>query len=110
MIWSGETRRWPWRPKAGSALCAALVCAGVHPAHADAPPPAVRQQIEDFFAAQFWDPQNVDCANSAHIFVGYRHFYVTVFPDGVHQGAIMAGRADDPVGSIAAKIRLLCGF
>jgi hypothetical protein len=102
----------------------------VHPAHADAPPPAVRQQIEDFFAAQFWDPQNVDwryagskpflggtlwCgdvdyANSAHIFVGYRHFYVTVFPDGVHQGAIMAGRADDPVGSIAAKIRLLCGF
>jgi hypothetical protein len=100
------------------------------PARADQPPPAIRRQIEDFFASQFWDPTSVDwryanarpfldgtlwCGdvnytNSAHIYVGYRHFYVTVYADGVHQGAIMGGRSDDPVGSIAAKVRLLCGF
>jgi hypothetical protein len=100
------------------------------PARADEPTRAVRRQIENFFASQLWDMDSTDwryagstpflggtlwCGdvnyiNSAHVYVGYRHFYVTIFADGVHQGAIMAGRADDPVGSIAAKIRLLCGF
>jgi hypothetical protein len=48
--------------------------------------------------------------NSAHVFEGFRNFYVTVFRDGVHEGLVLGTRHDDPAGAEAFKFKLICGF
>jgi DNA gyrase inhibitor GyrI len=47
--------------------------------------------------------------NAARRYVGLRPFYAIVSGATVSQGQIMGARTDDPAGTIAAKLRLLCG-
>jgi hypothetical protein len=51
----------------------------------------------------------VNAMNAARRYVGLRPFYAIVSGATVSQGQIMGARTDDPAGTIAAKLRLLCG-
>jgi hypothetical protein len=46
--------------------------------------------------------------NSMRQYRGFRAFFVTIFPDGVHEGAILDEDRDDPTGGERFKIKLLC--
>jgi hypothetical protein len=111
-----------------AALC--LISIAGRAARADEPTPAVRDKIEDFFEPQLVVPNRaiwhyfyarpflsgvvwcgeVNLMNSAHVFEGFRDFYVTVFADGVHEGLVLGTRHDDPAGAEAFKFKLICGF
>ncbi len=113
-------------------LCLVALAASAAAQAAAAPPtvaPQVRTLIQEYFRPSEIYPEatqwrftkvapyfggTVYCGeanlqNGMRQYRGFRAFFVTIFPDGVHEGAMLDEPRDDPTGGERFKIGLLCG-
>jgi hypothetical protein len=117
------------RPATAGLISLLLTCAAL-PAGALEPDPKQRAMIDAYFSPQFvWPDQaiwrylktqpfldgtlwcgQVNEMNSSRRYLGFQPFYVTLYADGVHEGAIMGSAHDDPTGTLRGMLKQRCGL